>query len=108
MTGRRSLVLVGAMICAVVCLMVAWPQAQSAAQDGARGAGRQIEGAAQAGPPQSGYLAIDKSKLQGWAVKDYLYNTLGWDASKPLWNTAKQKLLDGKQVFSWTASTNDA
>src|SRR5689334_9416513 len=48
-----------------------------------------------AGPgARSPYVAGDK-RPQGWAAKDYLNNTLGWPANKPLWNTAKQKLLDG-------------
>jgi 4-hydroxy-2-oxoheptanedioate aldolase len=41
----------------------------------------------------------------GWAVRDYLNNTLGWPAAKPLWNTAKQKLLDGKKINAWSTSS---
>ena len=46
-----------------------------------------------------GYLAYDPSRAQGWAVREYLTSI---DASLPLWNTAKQKLLDGRQIFSFT------
>ena len=61
-----------------------------------------------AGPgARSPYVAGDK-RPQGWAAKDYLHNTLGWPANKPLWNTAKQKLLDGKQLRSFSIGQPDA
>lgn len=92
--ARRTLFLAAAAVCAVG-LTMARPQARLAgAQAAAQAQGR-------------GYTVLDTSKPQGWATKDYLYNTLGWDSKKPLWNTAKQKLLDGKQVFSFTAGTGD-
>jgi 2-keto-3-deoxy-L-rhamnonate aldolase RhmA len=98
MTVRTSFLVPA--VCLIAYLTIVGPQAQGQA-GGGRGAGRQ------AAPPQAGYTTPDGSKPQGWAVRDYLSNTVGWDLSKPLWNTAKQKLLDGKQIFSWTASTND-
>jgi 2-keto-3-deoxy-L-rhamnonate aldolase RhmA len=89
---RRTLVFAAAAVCAVG-LTMARPQAgQGAAQAPARA-------------PGVGYTVLDPSKIQGWATKDYLFNILGWDQKKPLWNKAKQKLLDGKQLFSFTAQT---
>src|SRR3954464_15855123 len=38
----------------------------------------------------SPYVKADQ-RPQGWAVRDYLHNTLGWPTNKPLWNKAKQK-----------------
>jgi 2-keto-3-deoxy-L-rhamnonate aldolase RhmA len=64
---------------------VAWPSADSQA-------------------PGKGYLAYDASRPQGWAVREYLASI---NAPAPLWNTAKQKLLDGKQIFSHTIDRLD-
>ncbi len=47
----------------------------------------------------NGYLQYDASLPQGWAVREHLKAI---NAPLPLWNTAKQKLLDGKQIFSHT------
>jgi 2-keto-3-deoxy-L-rhamnonate aldolase RhmA len=47
----------------------------------------------------NGYLQYDPSLPQGWAVREHLKAI---NAPLPLWNTAKQKLLDGKQIFSHT------
>ena len=55
---------------------------------------------------RSPYSPADK-RPQGWAMKDYLNNTLGWPAGKPLWNTAKQKLLDGKQIRAFSIGQPD-
>ena len=55
---------------------------------------------------RSPYVTAD-SRPQGWASRDYLNNTLGWPANKPLWNTAKQKLLDGKQLRSFSIGQPD-
>ena len=41
---------------------------------------------------------------QGWAVREYLASI---NAKLPLWNPAKQKLLDGKQIFSHTIDELD-
>ena len=60
-----------------------------------------------AGPgARSPYVAADK-RPQGWAARDYLQNTLGWPASKPLWNKAKQKLLDGKAIRAFSIGVPD-
>jgi 2-keto-3-deoxy-L-rhamnonate aldolase RhmA len=64
------------------------------------------------GTPQPGatspYVTPDPSKQQGWATREYLHNTLGWPAGKPLWNTAKQKLLDGKRIRAFSIGVPDA
>lgn len=60
--------------CATLILPVAWLQAQGGQEQGAS-------------PPQ------------GWAVRASLNNP-----SARLYNTAKQKLLDGKQIFTYTIS----
>jgi 2-keto-3-deoxy-L-rhamnonate aldolase RhmA len=93
--ARKTLVFAAAAVCAVG-LTLARPQARQAAAQAPAQVSRS-------------YTALDPSntKPEGWATKDYLYNTLGWDQNKPLWNAAKQKLLDGKQVFSFTAGTPD-
>lgn len=54
--------------------------------------------------PGRGYLAYDAARPQGWAVREYLTSI---KAALPLWNTAKQKLLDGKQIFSHTINELD-
>jgi len=60
--------------------------------------------AARSQAPGQGYLSYDPSRPQGWAVRDYLTSI---NAPLPLWNTAKQKLLDGKQIFSYTIDRLD-
>jgi 2-keto-3-deoxy-L-rhamnonate aldolase RhmA len=60
--------------------------------------------AAQAQAPARGYLAYDAARPQGWAVREYLTSI---KATLPLWNSAKQKLLDGKQIFSFTINSLD-
>jgi len=60
-----------------------------------------------AGPgARSPYVGGDK-RAQGWAARDYLTNTLGWPADKKLWNTAKQKLLDGKPIRAFSIGQPD-
>jgi len=60
--------------------------------------------AAQAQGPGQGYLAYDAARPQGWAVREYLKSI---NANLPLWNSAKQKLLDGRQIFSFTINNLD-
>jgi 2-keto-3-deoxy-L-rhamnonate aldolase RhmA len=86
-----------AVVCALALVVIAAAHAQ------------QVGGRAGAGPPgaRSPYLTPDPSKQMGWATRDYLNNTLEWPASKPLWNTAKQKLLDGKVIHSFSIGTPD-
>jgi 2-keto-3-deoxy-L-rhamnonate aldolase RhmA len=45
---------------------------------------------------------IDPGRPWGWAVRAFMENP-----DRPLYNTVKQKLLDGKQVFSHTISRFD-
>ena len=65
--------------------------------------------AVQAGPPQPGYLMTGAWGEQaltpdargwGWMVKSYVA-----DAQRPLWNQAKEKLLNDGKVTSVTIST---
>ena len=51
-----------------------------------------------------GYLTYDATLPQGWAVREYLKQL---NAPLPLWNTAKQKLLENKQIFSHTIGRFD-
>lgn len=73
------------------------------AQGGGRGGGRQ------AGPPQPGHLMVGAwgegaltpdSRGWGWMVKSYVAN-----AQRPLWNQAKEKLLNDGKVTSVTISS---
>jgi 4-hydroxy-2-oxoheptanedioate aldolase len=56
------------------------------------------------GGTSGGYLGYDASLPEGWAVREYLKQL---NASFPLWNTTKQKLLDNKQIFSHTIARFD-
>jgi 4-hydroxy-2-oxoheptanedioate aldolase len=66
---------------------------------------QQPSASAAAGAP-SPYVGNEK-RPQGWAMRDYLHNTLGWPQNKPLWNKAKQKLLDGKQIRAFSIGQPD-
>jgi len=79
---RRVSVLACALTCAAVA---AWPVAR-------------------AQTPGRGYLSYDAARPQGWAVREYL---TAINATLPLWNSAKQKLVDGKQIFSVTINSLD-
>src|SRR5688500_12983449 len=80
------------------------------AQGGGRGGGAQGSGAGrQAGPPQPGYLMTGAwgeaaltpdSRGWGWMVKQYVEK-----AQRPLWNQAKEKLLNDGKVTSVTISS---
>jgi 2-keto-3-deoxy-L-rhamnonate aldolase RhmA len=109
MTGRRMMFL--AAIFAIACLALAGIKAQDAgagagAQGGGRGGrgggGRGGGGMASAQP--KGTLTPIKvdERGEGWMVKNYLN-----PKHLPLYNTAKQKLLDQKQVNSYTISRLD-
>ena len=74
---RANRLQLGASLCAALALTAVCTQAQS--------------GTAQ-GTPQA----------QGWAVRASLSHP-----SAKLYNTAKQKLLDGKQIFTYTISRLD-
>jgi len=77
MNATRALA--GAATGAMLSLAVAWPQAP-------RAEGQRAEGQSASQP-------------QGWAVRASLNNP-----SARLYNNAKQKLLDGKQIFTYTIS----
>jgi 2-keto-3-deoxy-L-rhamnonate aldolase RhmA len=98
MTVRRIGLL--AAVCVMAVLMMAWPQAQGAAPAGqappARGAGP-----AQQAPTLTPWVP-DAARPIGFRVRTEMDNP----AAK-LYNTAKQKLLDGGQVFSFTQSRPD-
>src|ERR1700687_2908733 len=87
-----------AVVCTLGFMVIAAVHAQQQTGRGGQGA--------PAGP-SSPYVAPDRSKPMGWATREYLNNTLGWPAGKPLWNTAKQKLLDGKQLHSFSIAASD-
>ena len=67
----------GAALCALLSLVIARPQAQRGQEQGT-------------------------ARPQGWAVRASLNNP-----SAKLYNNAKQKLLDGKQIFTYTISRLD-
>ena len=83
----------------------------AAAQGGGRagGGGRAAGAGRQAGPPQPGYLMTGAwgeqaltpdSRGWGWMVKQYVEK-----AQRPLWNQAKEKLLNDGKVTSVTISS---
>jgi 2-keto-3-deoxy-L-rhamnonate aldolase RhmA len=86
----KAVLLVVLMAASVLAIRARAQQPSSSAAPGAR----------------SPYNAVDK-RPQGWATREYLHNTLGWPADKPLWNKAKQKLLDGKQLRAFSISQPD-
>jgi 4-hydroxy-2-oxoheptanedioate aldolase len=53
-------------------------------------------------PGKATPVAIDAGRPWGWAVKAFMD-----DPAQPLYNTTKQKLLEGKQVFSQTITRFD-
>jgi len=104
MTSRRMGLL--AIVCLMATVMTVWPQAQQAPGGGQAATAKPTGAAAVLGPNGSfGTFAPwvpDARRPIGWAVRAYLNNP-----SVPLTNSAKQKLLDGKQVSGWTASRPD-
>ena len=109
MTARRIVVAVLALAASVTVGIYA--QGGGGAQGGgAQGGGGRAGGAGrQAGPPQPGNLITGAwgekaltpdSRGWGWMVKKYVAN-----AQRPLYNQAKEKLLQDKQVTSVTIST---
>src|SRR5688572_22211809 len=90
--------------CLMIGLVVAWPQAQ--APQGGQGAGRGGGGGGRgAAQHPNGTLTpkpLDPGRPWGWAVKAFMENP-----NQKLYNSAKQKLLDGRQIFSHTISRFD-
>jgi 2-keto-3-deoxy-L-rhamnonate aldolase RhmA len=53
-------------------------------------------------PGKATPIAIDPGRPWGWAVRAFMD-----DPTQPLYNTTKQKMLDGQQVFSQTVTSFD-
>ncbi|HEV3217406.1 MAG TPA: hypothetical protein VGZ27_16875, partial [Vicinamibacterales bacterium] len=108
MTARRTVFL--AMIFAAACLTMVGMRAQgggaAAGAPGAQGRGGRRGGGAGAPAAAQPKGTLTPLKLddrgEGWMVKSYLD-----PKHLPLYNTAKQKLLDQKQVNSYTISRLD-
>ena len=113
MTARRILVAVLALASLTIGIYAQGGAAARRAQArGAQGGGRGGRRAAAAGRPdhlQPGYLmtgawgeaaATPDSRGWGWMVKQYVEK-----AQRPLWNQAKEKLLNDGQVTSVTISS---
>jgi 2-keto-3-deoxy-L-rhamnonate aldolase RhmA len=90
----------------MVSLMAVWPQAQQAQGGGGQAAPAPTGAAAVTGPGGSfGTFAPwvpDAARPIGYMVRNWLSNP-----SVKLTNSAKQKLLDGKQISGWTARNPD-
>jgi 2-keto-3-deoxy-L-rhamnonate aldolase RhmA len=114
MTARRTGLL--AAVCVMAILMVAWAQAQQG-RGGAQGAAPATTAPAQAAGGRGGAASVmgpggtfgtfapwvpDAARPIGYMVRNYLENP-----QAKLYNTAKQKLLDGGQINAFTESRND-
>ena len=53
-------------------------------------------------PGKASAIPVDPGRPWGWAVRAFMD-----DPTQPLYNTTKQKMLDGKQVFSQTVTSFD-
>src|SRR5438034_9528479 len=105
MTVRRALFL--SLIFAVACLTMIGISAQGGGAPAAQGGGGRRGGGGAAAPAAAqpkGTLTPLKldERGEGWMVKNYLN-----PKHLPLYNQAKQKLLDQKQVNSYTISRLD-
>jgi 2-keto-3-deoxy-L-rhamnonate aldolase RhmA len=94
MTVRRMGLL--AAVCVMAVLMVAWPQAQQAP-----GAAPAAQAPATAAPTIPLWVP-DAGRPIGYRVRQEMDNP-----SAKLYNAAKQKLLNGQQVFGWTETRPD-
>src|SRR5688500_6805717 len=108
MTARRMLVAVLALASLTVG-MYAQGGGRGAQGADAQGGGRTGGAGRQAGPPQPGHLMTGAwgeqaltpdSRGWGWMVKTYVEK-----AQRPLWNQAKEKLLNDGKVTSVTISS---
>ena len=86
--------------CLLVAVMLAMPQALQgqAGGHGQAGPGHGPNGA----PGKATPTPVDAGRPWGWAVK-----ALVDDPTQPLYNITKQKMLEGKQVFSQTITQFD-
>jgi 2-keto-3-deoxy-L-rhamnonate aldolase RhmA len=108
MSARRIIIVVLALASLTIGI---YAQGGGAAQGGGggRGGGRGGGGGREAGPPQPGHLITGAwgeqaltpdSRGWGWMVKSYVEK-----AKRPLWNQAKEKLLNDGKVTSVTISS---
>jgi len=86
------------LVCLMLVLLVAWSQPPQA-RGGPQGAAQRMQHAKGTLTPKP----LDPGRPWGWAVKAFMENP-----SQKLFNTAKQKLLDGRQVFGHTISRFDS
>ncbi len=86
--------------CLLVAVMLAMPQALQgqAGGHGQAGPGHGPNGA----PGKATPTPVDAGRPWGWAVKAFMD-----DPTQPLYNITKQKMLEGKQVFSQTITQFD-
>ena len=84
----------------IVAMLIVMPQALQgqAGGHGQAGPGHGPNGA----PGKAAPTPIEPGRPWGWAVKAFMD-----DPTQPLYNTTKQKLLEGKQVFSQTITQFD-
>ena len=81
------------------CLMAGMMLASSPTLRGqAGGSGQAGPGHGPGGAPgKATPMPVDSGRPWGWAVRAFMD-----DPAQPLYNTTKQKMLEGKQVFSQT------
>jgi 2-keto-3-deoxy-L-rhamnonate aldolase RhmA len=99
MTAARAGVIVAG--CVMTCVIVASPMALKG-QAGGNGATGPGHGAPGKVPGTVAAIPVDPGRPWGWAVKAFME-----DPDRQLYNTAKRKLLEGKQVFSQTITKLD-
>ena len=98
MTVPRAGVIVAGYVIAIVMLASAQALNGQAGGLGQAGPGHGPGGA----PGKATPMPIDAGRPWGWAVKAFMD-----DPAQPLYNTTKQKLIEGKQVFSQTITRFD-
>lgn len=94
---RAGLVAAG---CLLASALLAVPQGMygQAGVHGQAGPGHGPNGA----PGKATPIPVDAGRPWGWAVRAFMD-----DPTQPLYNTTKQKMLDGRQVFSQTITSFD-
>ena len=90
----------GAAACLLACVLVVEPERLQgqAGGHGQAGPGHGPNGA----PGKAAPTPVDPGRPWGWAVRAFMD-----DPTQPLYNITKQKLLEGKQVFSQTITSFD-
>jgi 2-keto-3-deoxy-L-rhamnonate aldolase RhmA len=84
--------------CFMAAFMLAFPKAQGPGGWGPAGPGH----GKPSGPGTVAPIPVDPARPWGWAVRAFMD-----DPDQPLYNTTKQKLLQGRQVFSQTINRLD-